>query len=135
MPAVTGINFLLQIEDSGNPGTYIDLGGQRNATLNTSMNIADSTNKTSGGWSENLPTFRSWSITFDSLFITADAQMLELRNAYLNNTQLNVRLNDSVSVETYTGLASISDLSIDGPFDDVMILAGTLTGSGALTIA
>ena len=136
MAAKTGVSILVQVEDSGVPGTYRTLGGQRGATLNRGTGTADATNKTtSQGFEENLPTFRNWSIDADGLLVADDAAYQDLKDAWRNGTQVNVRVNDQEAGTTETGLATITDFPLEAPHDDMATISVTLQGSGPLTEA
>lgn len=136
MAAKTGVSILLQVEDQENPGTYRTLGGQRGATLNRSTSTADTTNKDSDpGWESNIPILNSWSIEADALLLTDDAAYADLKDAWRNRTQINVRVNDTEAGTTETGLATITDFPMEAPHDDMATVSITLQGTGALTEA
>ena len=131
--AVSGLNFVLQVEDAGMAGVYRTLGGQRSTTMNRATEEADATAKdTAPGWFENVPTFRRWTFEAEGVTDEADAAMGDLETAWLNNTQVNVRISTPGAV-TYTGLATVSDLSLEGAHDDVFGYTVSLAGSAALT--
>ena len=133
--ATSGLNFLLQIEDSGMAGTYVTLGGQRSTTMNRTTEEADATAKdTAPGWFENVPTFRRWTFEAEGVTDETDAALGDLETAWLNNTQVNVRISTPAS-NTYTGAATVSDLSLDGAHDDVFSYSVSLAGTAALTKA
>jgi len=133
MAAVTGVGFLIKV----NTGTtaspvYTTVAGQRSATLDLSVDEADTTSKTSSGWHEGLPTIRSWSIDGDGLILETDTGMVLLETCYMNNTQVYVQVY-TPAAHTYTGLATLTDFSYDASYDSEATVSYTLTGSGALT--
>lgn len=135
MPAVSGVSFIVQV----NTGTdaapvWTAVGGQREATLNMSTDEIDTTSKDSQGWHEGLPSLRNWSLDFDALLIQGDAGLEALENAFMNQTQVQVRL-ATPSGATYTGKATLTDFSYEAPYDGEATASGSLTGTGALTKA
>jgi TP901-1 family phage major tail protein len=133
MPPKSGVTILLQVENAGVPGTYRTLGGQRGATLNRGTSTSDSTSKDSAGWEESLPKHRNWSINADALLLTDDLAYGDLKTAWRNGTQLNVRVEDSGATET--GKATLTEFPLEAPHDDVATISITLQGSGALVSA
>lgn len=135
MPAVSGVDFIVQV----NTGTeaapvWTAVGGQRGATLNMGTDEIDTTSKDSAGWHEGLPSIRNWSLDFDALLIQGDAGLTALENMFMNHTQVQVRLS-TPSAATYTGKATLTDFSYEGPHDGEATASGSLTGTGALTKA
>lgn len=133
MPAVTGVSFLTYI----NTGTdaspvWTLIAGQRGATLNMSIDEADTTSKDSSGWHEGLPTIRNWSIDFDALIIEGDAGLTAVENMFINKTQVKIELR-TPAASKYTGKATLTDLSYDTPHDAEATCSGTFTGTGSLT--
>lgn len=129
--AVTGVAFLIKIFDSGT-SSFKTVAGQRSGKLTRAVKDADSTSKDSAGWDENLPTFRSWQIDFGSLLLETDTAFGDLETAYQNNAQIQVQVLTPAG-HTYTGLATLTSLAIDGPHDNVAAISGTLKGTAALT--
>lgn len=135
MPAVSGVDFIVQV----NTGTdaapvWTPVGGQRGATLNMSTDEIDVTSKDSNNWHEGLPSIRNWSLDFDALLIQGDAGLTALENAFMGQTQVQVRL-ATPSGSTYTGKATLTDFSYEAPYDGEATASGSLTGTGALTKA
>lgn len=131
MGATTGVDFIIQVEDPANSGTYITVAGQRGATLNRTLDLADVTSKDSDGWEENLPTIRHWSIDFDGVLVESDEAFAALEDAFNNATQVNVQMMTAAG-NKYSGLATLTDFPIEAPYDAEATYSGTLQGSGAL---
>lgn len=142
-----GIDFLLFTSDFDSASSsWTQVGGQRNATINLNTRIIDATNKGNSGaaaWAEKLPSFREWSINFDSI-VTDDGSggfdggLNNLVNAFLNNQQLGQYIDFPSAITTndfWYGEAVLGDFSIDTPYDDVATATGTLEGNGTLTRA
>lgn len=134
MAGASGVDFIVQV-NTGTPVSpvWTTVGGQRNATLNRSMDEEDRTTKDSSGWHEGEPSIRHWSIDFDALLLESDAGYAELEDAYNNKEKVHVRVRTPAG-NTYTGYAILTDLTMEGPMEEATI-SGTLTGSGALTKA
>ncbi len=131
MGATTGVDFIIQVEDPANSGTYITVAGQRGATLNRTLDLADVTSKDSDGWEENLPTIRHWSIDFDGVLVESDEAFAALEDAFNNATQVNVQMMTAAG-NKYSGLATLTNFPIEAPYDAEATYSGTLQGSGAL---
>ena len=121
------------IADAPTPLTNIrTLAAGRSDSLSRTSDSADVTTKDDGGWHVDLPTIRNWSMEFDHMFIEADSALADIELAFENNSQLQVRI-QTPGGTTYTGACTLSDLSFEGPHDDLVTASGSLTGSGALT--
>jgi|SRR5579859_1109944 len=131
MPATTGVAFLIKIFDSGS-STFKTVAGQRSGKLTRTIKDVDSTSKDSAGWEENIPTFRGWQIDFTNLLLETDTAFGDLETAYQNNAQIQVQMLTAAG-HTYTGLATLSSLSMEAPHDNVAAISGTLKGTAALT--
>lgn len=131
MPAVSGISFIAQVEDT-TPGTFITVAGKRGATLKIGRGTADATSGDSAGWEEHVATNGNWSIDEDGVLIEDDAALTKIEDAILNGTSIKVQI-QTPSGAKYAGNATPSDLSYEGPHDDVATVSLTLTGNGALT--
>ncbi|MDC2863498.1 phage major tail protein, TP901-1 family [Bacillus sp. BP-3] len=128
---ISGMKVKLYIEDAT---TGKVLGGQRNATLSRSAETIDATSKdTLGFWKESLQGFKEWSIDADGCFIESDAAYGLLETAFLNSENVNVYI-ELPSGTKYTGNCTITDFSLEFPYDDLVTYSISLQGSGALTV-
>lgn len=125
MPAVSGINFTLSI------GGQI-LGGQRNVTMNWTMETIDKTSRDSDMWYEYLPGLRGWTIDFDGLFLEDDLAEENLESAWINHTSLAIILTTPATIP-YSGTCLLTSFSFTGPYSAEATATGTLQGSGELT--
>lgn len=107
------------------------LAGQRGATLNRSAEVIDVTNKISGGWKENIPSVKEWSVDCDGVFVIDDAALKLLETAFNESKEVIVELFDGTNWG-YKGNAIITDFPIEAPYDDAVTYSLTLQGSGAL---
>ncbi|PEJ37275.1 phage major tail protein, TP901-1 family [Bacillus pseudomycoides] len=131
MAKMTGMKCKVYIEDAT---TGKLLAGQRNATLSRSAETVDATSKdTAGFWKENLSGFKEWSIDCDGAFIESDAAYGLLETAFLNSENVNVYI-ELPSGTKYKGNCTITDFSLEFPYDDIVTYSISLQGSGALEI-
>lgn len=128
MPAVTGIAFLVQVQDGTD---WVSVAGQRSATLNRTAEEADVTSKTSEGWYEGIPTFKNWSIDFDGLVMESDTSYALLEDAYMNGETIQVQLITPAG-NKYTGSGYLTEFPIEAPYDDAATYSGTIQGTGEL---
>lgn len=109
------------------------LAGQRNATLNRSAESIDATSKdTEGFWKESIQGFKEWSIDCDGAFIESDEAYKILETAFLASENVDVYL-ELPSGTKYEGNATITDFSLEAPYDDLVTWSIALQGNGALT--
>ena len=135
MAAVSGVSFLFQ-PNTGTDGSpsYTTMAGGRSGTLTLDVDEIDITSKDSNQWHEGLPSTRKWSLDFKGLLLEDQATYDAVRNAFLNNAQLRVRML-TPGGKTWTGKATMKSLSIEGAHDDAMQISGSFQGTGALTYA
>lgn len=131
MGKVSGMKVKLYVEDET---TGKVLAGQRNATLNRSAESIDATSKdTEGFWKESLQGFKSFSIDADGAYVTDDEAYQILENKFLNSENVKVYL-QMPSGTKYAGECTITDFSLEFPYDDLVTYSISLQGSGALTV-
>lgn len=129
MAQVKGIDFLVMVEQAD--GVFVKVGGQRGATLNRSADTLETTSKDSDGFKEFESAFKEWSIDADGLYVAGDTGFQALEDSFMNGTKLKVQL-AMPSGEQYEGMAVITDLPIEAPYDDMATYSVTLQGSGKL---
>ncbi|MCU4842306.1 phage major tail protein, TP901-1 family [Bacillus cereus] len=128
---VSGMKVKLYVEDSA---TGKVLAGQRNATLNRSAESIDATSKdTEGFWKESLQGFKSFSIDADGAFVQDDEAYKILETKFLNSENVDVYL-EMPSGTKYRGSCTITDFSLEFPYDDLVTYSISLQGNGALTV-
>lgn len=128
---ISGMKVKLYIKDAT---TGKVLAGQRNATLNRSAESIDATSKdTEGFWTESLQGFKSWSIDADGAFVQDDVAYGILETAFLNSENVDVYL-ELPSGTKYEGNATITDFSLEAPYDDLVTYSISLQGNGALNV-
>jgi TP901-1 family phage major tail protein len=131
MGKITGMKVKLFILEAGS-GTV--LAGQRNASLGRSAESIDATSKdTEGFWNESLPGFKSYTIDADGAYVESDTAYEALETAFLNSENVDVYL-EMPSGKRYEGNCTITDFSLDLPYDDLVTYSISLQGNGALNI-
>ena len=133
MAKVKGEEVFLKV----NTGTiaspvWTKVGGQTGATFDRGGATRDVTDKDSGGWEENIPGRRNWSISFDTLLIEDDAGILEIENAYDADPPEQRQFQIITPAYNYMGLASIEGLSIAAPDGEIVSASFSLKGTGGL---
>lgn len=129
MGKVSGMKVKLYIMEAG---TGKVLAGQRNATLNRSAETIDATSKdTEGFWTESLQGFKSFSIDADGAFVESDEAYASLEAAFVNSENVDVYL-EMPSGTKYKGNCTITDFSLEFPYDDLTTYSLSLQGNGAL---
>ncbi|XCA82857.1 phage major tail protein, TP901-1 family [Exiguobacterium mexicanum] len=128
---VSGMKVKLYIYREGSGQV---LAGQRNASLGRSAESIDATSKdTEGFWNESLPGFKSYTIDADGAYVESDAAYEELETAFLNSENIDVYL-EMPSGKRYEGNCTITDFSLDLPYDDLVTYSISLQGNGPLKI-
>lgn len=108
------------------------LAGQRSATISRSAETIDATSKdTEGYWKESLQGFKEWSIDADGVFVESDQAYKELEDAWLNSENVKIYI-ELPSGRRYAGEATITDASLEMPYDDLVTYSLSFQGSGAL---
>lgn len=110
------------------------LAGQRNATLNRSAESIDATSKdTEGFWKESIQGFKEFSIDADGAYVESDEAYKILEDAFLASENVDVYL-EMPSGTKYEGNCTITDFSLEFPYDDLVTYSISLAGNGALTV-
>ncbi|MDT2277695.1 phage major tail protein, TP901-1 family [Paenibacillus larvae] len=105
---------------------------QRSATISRSAETIDATSKdTEGYWKESLQGFKEWSIDADGVFVESDQAYKELEDAWLNSENVKIYI-ELPSGRRYAGEATITDASLEMPYDDLVTYSLSFQGSGAL---
>ncbi len=131
--ATVGKNYFIYI-NTGTEDTpeWTKIGGQRGGSLSRKADTLDASNKDSGGWKSTLQGMKEWSIELDTILMANDDGLSALDQAFLDSqlVQLKFEYPDKSYV---TGWASITEMSMEAPHDDVASYKGTLSGVGPLS--
>jgi TP901-1 family phage major tail protein len=122
---IAGVDVLVK---AGTPATVV--GAQSSATINRSMNVIETTDKTSNGWVTKIGGTKEWSIDMDAFMVVGDAGFKLLNDAFKNREEIDVEC--EIGGIIFKGKALISDFPIESPQDDAVTFTCTLEGTGEL---
>lgn len=122
---IAGVDVLVK---TGTPSVVV--GGQSGATINRSMNVIETTDKTSNGWVTKIGGTKEWSVELEAFMVIGDAGFTALNTAFKNRAEVDVEV--AVAGITFAGKALISDFPIELPQDDAVTFSITLEGTGEL---
>lgn len=131
MAKYKGIAYVIQIEKT--TGSFINIGGGKNGTLNRSAGTIDVTTRDSAGWKENMIGLKEWSFEHDGLVVANDEGYKALEKAFMNDLEVTLQI-QTPSGEKYKGKGVLTDFPLEMPFDDAVSYSFSLTGNGALEI-
>ncbi|MDQ0976613.1 TP901-1 family phage major tail protein [Neobacillus niacini] len=123
---LAGVDVIVK---TGTPATAV--GGQSGATLNRTLNLIETTDKTSGGWVTKVGGTKEWSVEMEAFMIVGDSAFTALNTAWANREEVDVEM--AIGSILFKGKALISDFPIEAPLDDAVTFSITLEGTGALT--
>jgi TP901-1 family phage major tail protein len=136
--AVPGRTMLLKCDFSGfSPTSYTTLTGLRATQIKINGAEVDITNKNSNGWQELLALagVRRFELTASGIYDdTPGDAMLQLEQCAVNGTFINCEIifGTTPSAVMYVGQFAISDLTLDGPYDNTMTFSITLKNNAVV---
>lgn len=122
---IAGVDILVK---TGSPAKAV--GGQSGATINRSMNVIETTDKTSNGWVTKIGGTKEWSVELEAFMIVGDTAFKELNTAFKNRAEVDVEC--EIGGIVFKGKALISDFPLEAPQDDAVTFSITLEGTGEL---
>ena len=108
------------------------MGGQRSGDVSRKSDAIDASSKDSGGWKVTIPGMKEWSIDLETLLMPNEESLTLLEKAFLNDEKVHLKF-EYPDKSYMTGYASITELSLSTPHDDVATYKGTLNGAGPLS--
>ena len=131
--AVAGKNILLCVFDSTG-ANLLAIAGQQGLTINRSADTIEITSKdTTGGWKGYIAGMKEWSIDNDGLYVASDEAHQALSEAFTNGDPVCIKvINSKTKKGMFGGLASITEYTLEAPYDDAMTYSITLSGMGGL---
>lgn len=109
----------------------------RNIRFRLREDRIDATSNDSSGWNETITGERSFSATFESLYIPSSATNAHgIVDAIISNYALAFRFFPSTSTTgtyNYTGSVAVTDYELGGDSKGLWLNNGTLQGTGAIT--
>ncbi len=130
-----GKDFLLKVEDSGNPGTFDIIGGLRSKSLTINNEAIDVTNHGSNQFRELLDGcgIRSMSISGSGIFNTSTT-LSQIRTDVINGTLRNFQIVDDVGGDVFEGLYKITSFERAGEYNGEQTWSVSLESSGEVTV-
>ncbi|WP_242278584.1 phage tail tube protein [Bacillus cereus group sp. BfR-BA-01313] len=122
---IAGVDVIVKV---GSPAVAV--GGQSGAEISRSMNVIETTDKTSGGWVTKIGGTKEWSTELEAFMVTGDAGFTALNKAFKDRTEVDVEV--AIGGITFKGKALISDFPLSAPQDDAVTFSVTLEGTGEL---
>ncbi|ALB15168.1 phage major tail protein, TP901-1 family [Streptococcus agalactiae] len=131
--AIAGKDIILAIFDKTG-AKLLAISGQQGLTINrTADSIEVSSKDTKGGWKSKIPGMKEWSIDNDGLYVPSDETHKQLGEAFEKSEFVCIKvINGKTKKGMFGGLASVSDYSLEAPYDDGMTYSISLEGNGAL---
>ena len=108
------------------------MGGQRSGDVSRKADSIDASSKDSGGWKVTIPGMKEWSIDLETLLMPNEESLVLLEKAFLNDEKIHLKF-EYPDKSYMTGYASITELSLSTPHDDVATYKGSLNGAGPLS--
>ena len=113
--------------------TWNEIGNVKDVTLNLESADADVTVRANNGWRATVPTLKDASVEFEMVWDTADEDFQAIRDAYLNNTTLEVlALDGPVSGAGSTGnqglraVCNVTGFSRSEPLEEALSVSVTV---------
>lgn len=132
--ATAGKDILLCVfNDDGSK--LLAVAGQQGLTINRSAEAIEVTSKdTVGGWKSSISGMKEWSLDNDGLFVADDDSHKALSKAFNDGDLVCTKIIDQKKQKSlYGGLATLTDYSLEAPYDDAMTYSISLDGNGPLT--
>ena len=130
-----GKNYLLYLNTGTNENTgakWLLLGGQRSGDLSRKADSIDASHKGSGGWKSTIAGLKEWSFSIETLLMPKEESLKLLEKAFLNGDNVHIKF-EYPDKTFFTGIASVTELSVSAPHDDVATYKGELNGIGPLS--
>lgn len=131
--AVAGKDILLCVFDSTG-ANLLAIAGQQGLKINRSADTIEITSKdTTGGWKGYIAGMKEWSIDNDGLYVASDKAHQALSAAFSNGDPVCIKvINAKAKKGMFGGLASVTEYTLEAPYDDAMTYSITLSGMSGL---
>ena len=119
-----GKNYLIYLNvgtDETTNAEWLILGGQRSGDVSRKADRK-----------VTIPGMKEWSIDLETLLMPNEESLQLLEKAFLNDEKVHLKF-EYPDKSYMTGYASITELSLSTPHDDVATYKGTLNGAGPLS--
>ena len=125
----------LAISTGGIGGTYNEVQSVREANFNRTKTMVEATTREDGEWTSKLDGLKSGEITANCAWDESDAQLMNIVEAWENNTTIHARWRNDTGggLRQNRAEVKVSDVSEGAPVDDMQTVDITLVISGAIT--
>lgn len=120
-----GLDILVSIGETA-------IGGQRNASIEMSAETIDISTKTTGDWTAKMAGAKSWTSDCDGIYLAGDEGYQAALDAFMNGTQVDIKIGDAAGTVGFTGKGVITSFSFEAPYEDAMTYELSFEGVGAL---
>lgn len=130
-----GKNYLIYLNvgtDETTGAEWLLLGGQRSGDVSRKADSIDASHKGSGGWKSTIAGLKEWSIDLETLLMPNEESLTLLEKAFLEGEYVHLKF-EYPDKSYMTGIASVTELSLNTPHDDVATYKGSLNGVGPLS--
>ena len=140
---LNGTDLKVYITPSGGSATLIAYA--TSATININHSTRSTSNKESGGWSENMEGMRDWDVSVDAMYAWLDADGAAIGGLTLSElfdimigTRAKASVTFGVTTTTggdtkYTGDVWMTSASLSAPLEDSSTFSASFQGTGQLT--
>ena len=125
MATKRGLDILLSVGETS-------IGGQRNASIEMSTEVIDISTKTTGDWTAKMSGAKSWTSDCDGIYMDGDEGYQAALDAFINGTEVDVKIADATSTVGFSGKA-ITSFSFEAPYEDTVTYEMSFEGVGELT--
>lgn len=126
MATKRGLDILLSVGETS-------IGGQRNASIEMSTEVIDISTKTTGDWTAKMSGAKSWTSDCDGIYMDGDEGYQAALDAFINGTEVDVKIADATSTVGFSGKAIITSFSFEAPYEDTVTYKMSFEGVGELT--
>ncbi len=119
-----GMNAKLYYGAAGGPANT-EMTNVRNVTLNLEAGEADVTTRANAGWRATAPTLRECSVEFEMVWDPADAGFTAIKNAYLSNALIALKILDQAGGQGPDGDFSITSFSRSEELEEAITVSVT----------
>lgn len=116
-------------------GDYVPIGETRDATLTVNQAEIDATSYDSQGWMENIVGLKSWEMSTESLYLSANnAGQLSVWNSLIAGATMWFRFLPKTGNNRrgYQGQGFTTSFEVNVPVDDAVSVSLSIIGTGIL---
>jgi len=121
---VLGMNAKLYYGTAGNPAST-EMTNVRNVTLNLEAGEADVTTRANQGWRATAPPLRECSVEFEMIWDPSDAGFAAVKNAYLTNGLIALKVLDKEGGQGPDGDFSITSFTRSEELEEAITVSVT----------